>query len=282
MSVLDVPGPPNFAWTLVRSIPTQINRFWGISGTLKNCSFLFIPFILGIWGLISVYQTSGSFHIVPTNHIQPTKVAGTRSKNPKSLSQGWLQNPGYFGAKLGQKWSQAIVTVLDVPGPPNFAGTLVGSIPTQINRFWVISGTLKNCSFLVIPFILGIWGLISVYQTSGPLHIVPTNHIQPTKVAGTQNLTKKTTVPKLSQNCPLAPIWLQKSGFINSRAQKYLRSELPDFCQPPRRKILQIFTLRKSFRNTITHYFQNLQSHYNYFFQLPATTTLILATFAHY
>jgi len=83
------------------------------------------------------------------NHIQSTKVAGTRSKGPKSLSQGWLQNPGYFGAKLGQKWSQAIVTVLDVPGPPNFAGTLVRSIPTQINRFWDISETLKKLFIFV-------------------------------------------------------------------------------------------------------------------------------------
>ena len=58
-------------------------------------------------------------------------------------------NSGYFGAKLGQKWSQAIVTVLDVPGPPNFAGTLVRSIPTQINRFWDISGTLKKLFIFV-------------------------------------------------------------------------------------------------------------------------------------
>ena len=104
---------------------------------------------MGIWGLISVYQTSGPLHIVPTNHSQPTKVTGTRSKGLKSLSQGWLQNPGYFGAKLGQKWSQAIVSVLDVPGPPNFAGTLVRSIPTHINRFWGISGTLKKLFIFV-------------------------------------------------------------------------------------------------------------------------------------
>ena len=36
------------------------------------------------------------------------------------------------------------MTVLDVPGAPNFAGTLVRSIPTQINRFWEMSGTLKK------------------------------------------------------------------------------------------------------------------------------------------
>ena len=38
MTVLDVPGagPPNFAGTLVRWIPTQINRFLDISGTLKK------------------------------------------------------------------------------------------------------------------------------------------------------------------------------------------------------------------------------------------------------
>ena len=36
------------------------------------------------------------------------------------------------------------MTLPDVPGPPNFAGTLVRSIPTQINRFWEISGTLKK------------------------------------------------------------------------------------------------------------------------------------------
>ena len=41
MTVLDVPGPPNFAGTLVRSIPTQINRFWDISGTLKKL-FIFV------------------------------------------------------------------------------------------------------------------------------------------------------------------------------------------------------------------------------------------------
>ena len=41
MTVLDVSGPPNFAGTLVRSIPTQINRFWDISGTLKKL-FIFV------------------------------------------------------------------------------------------------------------------------------------------------------------------------------------------------------------------------------------------------
>ena len=41
MSVIDVLGPPNFAGTLVRSMPTQINRFWDISGTLKKW-FIFV------------------------------------------------------------------------------------------------------------------------------------------------------------------------------------------------------------------------------------------------
>ena len=41
MTVLDVPGAPNFAGTLVRSIPTQINRFWEISGTWKKL-FIFV------------------------------------------------------------------------------------------------------------------------------------------------------------------------------------------------------------------------------------------------
>ena len=53
MTVLDVPGPPNFAGTLVRSIPTQINRFGRFRELGKNCSFLFIQFILGMWGLKS-------------------------------------------------------------------------------------------------------------------------------------------------------------------------------------------------------------------------------------
>ena len=46
--------------------------------------------------------------------------------------------------------------------------------------------------------------------------IVPTDHIQPTKVAGTRIKGPKS----LSQNCPnfvpVVPIWFQKSGFINS------------------------------------------------------------------
>ena len=54
--------------------------------------------------------------------------------------------------RLGRKWSQAFVTVLYVPGPPNFAGTLVRSIPTQINRFWDISGTLKKL-FIFVHFV---------------------------------------------------------------------------------------------------------------------------------
>ena len=41
MTVLDVPGSPNFAGTLVRSIPTQINRFWDNWGTLKKL-FIFV------------------------------------------------------------------------------------------------------------------------------------------------------------------------------------------------------------------------------------------------
>ena len=41
MTVLDVPGPPNFAGTLVRSIPTQFKRFWDISGTFKKL-FIFV------------------------------------------------------------------------------------------------------------------------------------------------------------------------------------------------------------------------------------------------
>ena len=41
MTVLDVPGPPNFAGTLVRSIATQIKRFWDISVTLKKL-FIFV------------------------------------------------------------------------------------------------------------------------------------------------------------------------------------------------------------------------------------------------
>ena len=41
MTVLDVSGPPNFARILVRSILTQINRFWDISGTLKKL-FIFV------------------------------------------------------------------------------------------------------------------------------------------------------------------------------------------------------------------------------------------------
>ena len=41
MTVVDVPEPPNFAGTLVRSIPSQVNRFWGISGTLKKL-FIFV------------------------------------------------------------------------------------------------------------------------------------------------------------------------------------------------------------------------------------------------
>ena len=46
MTVLYVPGPPNFTETLVRSILTQINRFVIFRELCKNCSFLFIPFIL--------------------------------------------------------------------------------------------------------------------------------------------------------------------------------------------------------------------------------------------
>ena len=53
---------------------------------------------------------------------------------------------------MGQFWNMAIVTVLDVPGPPNFAGTLVRSIPTQFNRFWDISGTLKKLFIFVHSF----------------------------------------------------------------------------------------------------------------------------------
>ena len=43
----------------------------------------------------------------------------------------------------------AIVTVLDVPGPPNFAGTLFRSIPTPLNRFWDISGTFEKLFIFV-------------------------------------------------------------------------------------------------------------------------------------
>ena len=132
-----------------RNVPTPIELGWYF-GTfrelLKNCSFLFIPFILGIWGVISGYQTSGPLHIVPTNHSQPTEVAGTRIKGPKSLSQVWFQKSG---EKLGQIWNRDIVTVLDVPGPPNFAGTLVRSIPTRFNRFWDVSGTFKKLFIFV-------------------------------------------------------------------------------------------------------------------------------------
>ena len=42
------------------------------------------------------------------------------------------------------------MTVLDVPEPPNFAGTLVRSMPTQNNRFRDISGTLKKMFIFVI------------------------------------------------------------------------------------------------------------------------------------
>ena len=41
MTVLDVPGPPNFAGTLIRSMPTQIKRFWDISETLEKL-FIFV------------------------------------------------------------------------------------------------------------------------------------------------------------------------------------------------------------------------------------------------
>ena len=146
---LDVPGPPNYAGTLVRSIPTQFNRFWDIPGTFKKL-FIFVHSVhsgnLGChFGLPTVRSSSHCpYQLKLTN-----KNAGTQIKGPKSLSQVWFQKSGYLGEKLGQFWNQAIVTVLDVPGPPNFAGTLVRSIPTQFNRFWDISGTFKKLFIFV-------------------------------------------------------------------------------------------------------------------------------------
>ena len=45
---------------------------------------------------------------------------------------------------MGQFWGRAVVAVLGVSGPPSFAGTLVGSIPAQFNRFWDISGAFEE------------------------------------------------------------------------------------------------------------------------------------------
>ena len=70
---------------------------------------------------------------------------------PAKFGGPGLQNSGYFGAKLGQKWSQAIVSVIDVLGPPNFAGTLVRSMPTQISSVLGHFGNFEKivhfCSF---------------------------------------------------------------------------------------------------------------------------------------
>ena len=83
------------------------------------------------WGCQKDVHTNSSF--------KPSQGLGS------IFVQTLLQSILDFGAKMGT----VIVTVLDDPGPPNFAGTLVRSIPTQINRFWDILGTLKKLFIFV-------------------------------------------------------------------------------------------------------------------------------------
>ena len=84
------------------------------------------------------------YTIKPTVVSRRRGVAGTHSGGPESPSRFWLRDPGCFGAKLGRGCSRAVVAVLDVPGPPDFAGTLAGSMPARVGRFWDISGTLRG------------------------------------------------------------------------------------------------------------------------------------------
>ena len=116
----------------------------------------------------------------------------------------------------------AIVTVLDVPGPPNFAGTLVRSIPTQFNRFWDISGTLKKLFIFVHSVHSGDlgrhFGLPNVRSSSS----CPYQSYSTSKSRRSTKFNLKTTVPKLSQFCPNVPILFQKSGFINSTRKSHV------------------------------------------------------------
>ena len=91
-----------------------------------------------------------------------------------------------------------------------------GSIPTQFNRFWDISGTFKKLFIFVHSVHSGNlgrhFGLPNVRSSSYcPYQSYSTNESR-----RNTKLNLKTTVPKLSQFCPNVPILFQKSGFINS------------------------------------------------------------------
>jgi len=121
-----------------------------------------IPSIPGIWGMISGYFRSGPLHFVAINHNKPTKITEAQLQSPKSLPKFQRLAPK-FRILLRHVWiimSQAIEEVLDESGFQNLARTLAESI---LNEFQIILGHFSNLKILFIPFILGIWGMISAY-----------------------------------------------------------------------------------------------------------------------
>ena len=93
MTVLDVPGPPNFAGTLVRSIPTQINPLWDISGTLKK--------IVHFRSFRSFWESGASFRstkrqVLFTLYL-PTIV--NQQKSPEHILRAPNHRPN-FGSKI--------------------------------------------------------------------------------------------------------------------------------------------------------------------------------------
>ena len=207
--------------TFPRPTPTQLNRPRDIPGTLKKPFTPVHPVHPGNSRRHPGPPNAKPPHTVPTNHTQPTKAAGTRTKGPKSLPKAPPQKSGHSGEKLGQLVVGTTLEHGHRDGPrraraSNYAGTPARPTPTPPNRPWDTSGTLKKLftpAHSVHPGNLRRhFGLPNVRSSSHcPYQSYSTN-----KSRRNTKLNLKTTVPKLSQFCPNVPILFQKSGFINS------------------------------------------------------------------
>ena len=69
---------------------------------------------------------------------------GNVTKMPKTALFDLISVPAKFGGPVLEPSQWLVHVPILAPKSRNFAGTLIRSIPTQVIRFWDISGTLKK------------------------------------------------------------------------------------------------------------------------------------------